>query len=731
MARVQGVRSARQAPEAPVLADGQATGNKVAPGGRKEFNLTAVDQITYEAELDSGSSGKGSVEVSGNTVTYTAHSPSETESVVVKVKAKNQENEYSATTLDLSIDVVVTTLEVSPQTASIRVGEADAEVTATTNAATINAESDHTEFLTVRVEEKKVILHAVAEGTANVTVKATAEGGAEKTVSWAVTVAAAAELPEVEFTIDPTNATIYGTGTVDITVSGDLDSLEAESQGTGTVTVESQSTTRVQLRGVAVGNANVNITGKKASKRDKTIVLPVTVKEETTLTVTPNSDLSLFKGEKQVFEVTTNAADFNMESLTPLLASVNKEEKSATILAESGTAQIKFTAQKDGSNMKSVTVDITCKAKQATKPILESDVLEVDGGEILELHYTVVEGDTLVASVKESSKGSVRVVGNKVQYTAHRVLADENVTIVAKTTRGSSTSEELETQVTVKAPPAVKRPVLLTTDKHVESGRNKVFSFIIDEGSTLVIATAPSEGSAEVRGNTVVFTAPEVEVGKTIKIAVKATKDGFPESTKLEFGVVVLAVGERPPVPDPDFTMRDLTLDELKEIMGSEDIPLADKMELFKNRGPVEQRVLISKIADYCVKMAPKNGVVSGDFGASQNFDLLNTILEVVNFEDTERFKINFDMINAMFLVNNKEEDALHWVSVQRFDLQWKYGTRALTTYQNLVHIITTLCDLTTRPDLVEGIDFDKALDKTTTMINDVAKANIVGYYKQ
>lgn len=731
MARVQGVRSARQAPEAPVLADGQATGNKVAPGGRKEFNLTSVDQITYEAELDSSSSGKGSVEVSGNTVTYTAHSPSETESVVVKVKAKNQENEYSATTLDLSIDVVVTTLEVSPQTANIRVGDVDAEVTATTNASTITAESDHTEFLTVNVEEKKVKLHAVAEGTANVTVKATAEGGAEKTVSWAVTVAAAAELPEVEFTIDPANATIYGTGTVDITVSGDLDSLEAESQGTGTVIVESQSTTRVQLKGVAVGNANVNITGKKASKRDKTIVLPVTVKEETTLTVTPNSDLSLFKGEKQVFEVTTNAADFNMESLTPLLASVNKEEKSATILAESGTAQIKFTAQKDGSNMKSVTVDITCKAKQATKPILESDVLEVDGGEILELHYTVVEGDTLVASVKESSKGSVRVVGNKVQYTAHRVLADENVTIVAKTTRGSSTSEELETQVTVKAPPAVKRPVLLTTDKHVESGRNKVFSFIIDEGSTLVIATAPSEGSAEVRGNTVVFTAPEVEVGKTIKIAVKATKDGFPESTKLEFGVVVLAVGERPPVPDPDFTMRDLTLDELKEIMGSEDIPLADKMELFKNRGPVEQRVLISKIADYCVKMAPKNGVVSGDFGASQNFDLLNTILEVVNFEDTERFKINFDMINAMFLVNNKEEDALHWVSVQRFDLQWKYGTRALTTYQNLVHIITTLCDLTTRPDLVEGIDFDKALDKTTTMINDVAKANIVGYYKQ
>ena len=53
-----------------------------------------------------------------------------------------------------------------------------------------------------------------------------------------------------------------------------------------------------------------------------------------------------------------------------------------------------------------------------------------------------------------------------------------------------------------------------------------------------------------------------------------------------------------------------------------------------------------------------------------------------------------------------------------------------LTTYQNLVHIISTLCDLTTRPQLVDGIDFDKALDKTTTLINDVAKANIVGYYK-
>ena len=31
---------------------------------------------------------------------------------------------------------------------------------------------------------------------------------------------------------------------------------------------------------------------------------------------------------------------------------------------------------------------------------------------------------------------------------------------------------------------------------------------------------------------------------------------------------------------------------------------------------------------------------------------------------------------------------------------------------------------------LIEQKSFDKALDKTTTLINDVAKANIVGYYK-
>lgn len=721
--------SSSQAPAAPVLSDGQASGNKVVPGGSKVFNLTPVEQVTFEAELAPESTGKGSVEVYGTRVTYTAHSPDATESVVIKVKAKNSSNEYSADTLDLTVDVVVTTLEVSPQTSDITVGSDDVEVTATTNAASITAESDHQEFLTVQVQDKKIILHPVSEGTATVTVKATADGGAEKTVSWSVNVAAQV-LPEVEFVIDPTNVTIYGTGTMDIIVAGDIDSIEAQSQSPENVTVESQSTDRIQIKGVAPGVANINITGKKAGKRDKTIVLPVTVKEETTLTVTPNSDITVYQGDKQVFEVETNAADFNMESLTPHLASVDKASKSITVLAESGTAQIKFTAQKDGSNMKTVTVDVTCKAKLATKPILESEVLEIDGGEILELQYNVAEGDTLSASIKENAKGSVKVIGNRVQYTAHKVVSEDKVTIVVKTSRGNSISEELETQVTVKTSQAVKRPVLLTTNKYVESGKSKVFSFVVSEGSTLSIVTEPSEGSAEIKGNTVVYTAPAVDATKTDRVVVKASKPGFPDSTKLELGIVVVPVGEVPANPDQDFPIRDLVLSELKEIMASPDIPLKDKMEIFKTRGPVEQRVFVSKIADYCDKMAPKNGIVDSDFGASQNFDLLNTILEVVNFEDVERFKINFDMINAMFLTNNKEDDALHWVSVQRFDLQWKYGSRALTTYQNLVHIISTLCDLSTRPQLVDGIDFDKALDKTTTLINDVAKANIVGYYK-
>lgn len=716
-------------PEAPVLADGQASGNKVVPGGTKEFNLTPVEHVTFEAELAPESTGKGSVQVSGTTVTYTAHTPDATESVVIKVKAKNESDVYSESTLDLNVDVVVTTLQVAPQPSNIALGGSDVEVVATTNADTISAESDHQEFLTVEVQDKKVILHPVAEGSANVTVRATAEGGAEKTVSWAITVATQV-LPEVEFVIDPTNVTIYGTGTMDITIAGDLDSISAESQSPDNVTVESQSTDRIQIKGVTPGTTNINITGSKSGMRDKTIVLPVTVKEETTLTVTPNSDIIVYKGDKQVFEVETNAADFNMESLTPHLASVNKEERSVTVLAESGTAQIKFTAQKDGSNMKTVTVDVECKAKVATKPVLESEVLEVDGGEILELQYNVAEGDTLSAFIRENAKGSVKVIGSRVQYTAHKVISEDKVTIVVKTSRGNSISEELETQVTVKTSQAVKRPVLLTTNKYVESGKSKVFSFVVSEGSTFSIVTEPSEGSAEIKGNTVVYTAPVVDAAKTVRVVVKASKPGFPDSTKLEFGIVVVPVGEVPSNPDQDFPIRDLVLSELKEIMASPDIPLKDKMDLFKTRGPVEQRVVVSKIADYCDKMAPKNGIVDGDFGASQNFDLLNTILEVVNFEDVERFKINFDLINAMFLTNNKEDDALHWVSVQRFDLQWKYGSRALTTYQNLVHIISTLCDLSTRPQLVDGIDFDKALDKTTTLINDVAKANIVGYYK-
>lgn len=898
--------AASAAPATPVLSGGSATGNKVAPGGRIDFTLTTVDGVTYTAELDPTTSGKGQVSVEGTNVSYTAHTPEATETVKINVKA-NKDGQVSEA-LQLNVDVVVTTLATEPATeGTVEVGKSIV-VTVTTNASDFNVVSGTEEHATVNKGSGNFTINGVAEGQSVISIDATAEGGAKKTIQFTVTVSAAQAAPETTLTLNPdtevtvekgrttdvtvtTNATDFNvvsgtpanatvekgqgkftiTGvaegdsviTVDATVQGgqnkqvtltahvtaaaeettlsidpsettialtaeqtkdisvttnasdftvesknteiatvlkgenrftitavkegeatievkaqkdslgekkvtltvnvsakqqqptvnitaNPESIELSEEGEATITItgDAESITarssnetyanikevkgmNIKVGGLFPGKGNVIVTGIASGKQNKELTVPFIVKStaKTELSVNPQ-EVTIRPGEKAVLEITSEDNNWTIESSSVSIATVNRGEKSILGVSEGDTTVI-VKADTDIKEPNQVTVRVIVAQEKATAPVLTTETLEVESGKELVLDYTVVDGDTLHAEVKESNKGSVEVSGKTVRYTAHTVTADETVTIVAYTTRGNTTSQKVETSVNVTTKKSLSRPILLTRDLYVHSGEVKTLVYQVDEGAKLELVEEPSKGSAEVSGSTVVFKAPEVAVSETIKIKVKATKQDEHDSATLERGIVVLAPGESIPDTDPGFSQQDLTLDEYKQLMRSEDIEIKDKLEVIISRGPVEQRSLASKLEDYRNKMSTNiSGIVDPVKGAGYNYDLLNTLLEVVNFTDAERFKLNFDLVNYFFLSYAKEGEAFHWVAIQRFDYEWTYGDVALTTYQNLVHVISSLADLSTRDQNISGIDFDLAFDKTKTLIKDKAKDNIVGYYK-
>ena len=169
-------------PATPVLTSSNKT---VQAGQQLQLTVQAVNGVTFEASVPQG---KGSTSVSNNTITYTAHSPSATESVDVTIKAKKGDQYSDPLTVSVSVQVpVTTTLELSPaEKQTIEKGQTK-DITVTTNASDFTVESNNTNA-TVKKGAGKFTITAATKGTSLITVKATAEGGAEKSVTLEVEV---------------------------------------------------------------------------------------------------------------------------------------------------------------------------------------------------------------------------------------------------------------------------------------------------------------------------------------------------------------------------------------------------------------------------------------------------------------------------------------------------------------------------------------------------------------
>lgn len=155
-----------------------------------------------------------------------------------------------------------------------------------------------------------------------------------------------------------------------------------------------------------------------------------------------------------------------------------------------------------------------------------------------------------------------------------------------------------------------------------------------------------------------------------------------------------------------------LSLAEVRRVIADESIGdmRARLQELAKN-GPTVVKLLVMKLLGYADVMGAT--VVDAKIGAGRNYDLYNTLISILGEEDQALFKLKFDIVNLVF--KEYRAEAFHDTKLHRFDKEWPRDATTLNTYQNLVTVITALCDLNERKKQMKTLSLEKAFDITTT----------------
>ena len=170
------------------------------------------------------------------------------------------------------------------------------------------------------------------------------------------------------------------------------------------------------------------------------------------------------------------------------------------------------------------------------------------------------------------------------------------------------------------------------------------------------------------------------------------------------------------------------TLDDVKNLLAKPGMSIKDKLNLIKDEGPTGVRGLVSKLYSYNEQVGPKAPNRGMPFVAGKNYDLYNTLKQVVETKDQKTFRIKMDIVNLMFL--EYADEGFKDVMLLRGDTSWKWGEKALNTYNNLITIICNLANLETRAKIAKNIiSPDKATDIETTTFTEVSVTNIRKYY--
>lgn len=164
-------------------------------------------------------------------------------------------------------------------------------------------------------------------------------------------------------------------------------------------------------------------------------------------------------------------------------------------------------------------------------------------------------------------------------------------------------------------------------------------------------------------------------------------------------------------------------LDVVKNIINSGVNVIEKLTSLNNNYGK-----LAASLMEYEIKMNTDNSAKldQNEIG-SNNYNLYNRLVKVINIKDYPEFVKQFDIVNFVF--NKYKDSAYSEFSINRADLHFTGDKVQLKTFQHIITLICILCDPVKRVENKRIISTNAALNRNVIQLTETAYNNIVQYY--
>lgn len=238
-----------------------------------------------------------------------------------------------------------------------------------------------------------------------------------------------------------------------------------------------------------------------------------------------------------------------------------------------------------------------------------------------------------------------------------------------------------------------------------------------------VQTTEGTPGEVVVSGETIEPKVDEEKVeGESVKDPEPTQDENVDVKTEPEEIKDVPEVIEKPEVA----VGGDLSVDDVKKLLINPEVTVDDKLVKLSTFAPTGIKILVNKLLDYEKTMATIT-VENELKGANKNYDLFNTLLKVISEEDYNMFKVQFDIVNLVFL--KYKDSSFEEVNLQRFDHKWNHGKENFTSYCNLVYLISLLASAAEREVNSKKVVITKVFDQSKTVFTADHLNKVSRYY--
>ena len=166
------------------------------------------------------------------------------------------------------------------------------------------------------------------------------------------------------------------------------------------------------------------------------------------------------------------------------------------------------------------------------------------------------------------------------------------------------------------------------------------------------------------------------------------------------------------------------TIEGIRVLIRSEG-ELKDKLTKIINDGMPSVRFHVAKLVKYADAMSVDKPDMLDQLIANNNYDLYNTIIQMIEVKDKALFKLLMDITTLVIKDNCGDGEAFNLYMLHRGDMKWKWGQNTLETYQGLMHVFCTLADLSTRQEKLKTIH----ITHEKFSVSETALNNVKQYY--